>query len=310
LNQKPVIYRKCVFCINTITFKANFYFNIMSDTVSNIVSDTMTDTVNNTVDCSKNETSKAKKFVVVQKEWDEEDDKELHDYLRETYPTYRIFSKDEILELDPDSIVALFCDTSIFQQYLRENNVYEMFETYPTSLEMFYKRNIKTIKATDLTNTNVTGDFNYFVKPVTNDKSFNGTLITSAFERDYIIEKIEESAKTLDVYIYHCEEVKFVNEYRVFVVDGVSLGIADSTEFLIDEKDRRNVTPPDSFVDEVLKNLQYSHCVVDIAMKDNGEWCVIEVNPPYATMSYGFPIDKYFEFCKKSWDYLVSRRIK
>ena len=286
----------------------------MCDVVVDIRDDTRDDVTDDIRDdIVKNDIPKSdvlERFVVVQKEWDEEDDQELHDYLRENHPDYRILSKEEILELDPDSVVALFCDTTIFQQYLCENSMNERFETYPVSLEKFYKRDIKTIKATDLTNVNITGDFNYFVKPVTNDKSFNGTLITSAFERDYVMEKIEESAKTLDVYIYHCEEVKFVNEYRVFVVDGKSLGIADSTEFLIDEKDRRSVTPPDSFVEDVLENLQYSHCVVDIAMKDNGEWCVIEVNPPYATMSYGFPIEKYFEFCKRSWDYLVSRRAK
>jgi hypothetical protein len=251
--------------------------------------------------------------VIVQKEWDEDDDKELHDYLKETYPEYQIMTKEEILKLDPNDILIPLCDTNIVQELLKKIKKNKEFEMYPNFLSKFLKRDIKIIKAFDVLDKQITGDYNYFIKPISNDKSFNGSLICSDLERDLVLEEIEESnkgsvkdlTKCLDQNIYFCKEVKFVNEYRIFVADGEMFGIVDCSEFLIDEKNIVSEKPPTQFIKDILKNNEYKYCIIDISKRVDGEWCLVEINPPYALMSYGFPIDQYIEFCRKAWNSLI-----
>jgi hypothetical protein len=239
-------------------------------------------------------------MIVVQDSWIEDDDDELHDYLKKNDISYKMLGQDDIKKIDPKTVSIMFCDTSLTQSILNAYNVYNEIETYPESLKSFYKRDIKKILPKEL----LTKKYNYFVKPISNNKSFNGTLVQSDFDREFVLSQIDDFNEP----IYCCDEIKPVNEYRIFVVDYKMFGAIDCTEYLIDEKDRKSVELPKEYVDDILKHNTYSHCVIDVALDISGKyWYVIEVNPPFALMSYGFPIDKYVEFCKKSWLHYVAK---
>ena len=84
------------------------------------------------------------------------------------------------------------------------------------------------------------------------------------------------------MWTYICAKIKFVNAYRIFVDDAKVFGIIDLYDFLID--------PPKCFVDDILS------C----------ELCVVEVNHSLALMSYGFKIDLYVKYCRRSWKYFMN----
>lgn len=253
------------------------------------------------------------KIIIVQDSWNEDDDQELHEYLKSECLDYKIMSDSNILELDPTSIAIPFCDTAITQKLLGKLKNYKEIDTYPVNLIKFLKRDIKVIKALDMFSREITGDYNYFVKPISNDKNFNGSLICSDLERDVVFDKIDDPNKE----IYFCREVKFFNEYRIFVGDNKVFGIVDCSDYLIDKKHIIKKEPPSEFIEDILNENKYKYCVIDVAMRsdDNecGEWsakqplwCLVEVNPPFALSSYDYPIAKYVDFCRKAWEHLTN----
>lgn len=246
--------------------------------------------------------SMEQKICIVQDTWTEEDDQELHEYLKKSDIRYEAVDRETIKTLRPMDLEMIFCDTDLMQELLRSHHLYNEIETYPESLNKFYNRDIKKIQPKVLLDSSQY-PYPYFIKPVSNDKSFNGTLISSEMERDFVMSQM----KNHDDLIYYCHEIKPVNEYRIFVVDHKMFGIVDCSDFLIDTPIRKSVPPSTQYIDDVLKHNTYSHCVIDVAMDKSGDfWYVIEVNPPFSLMSYGFPIDRYVEFCKLSWKSYVA----
>jgi hypothetical protein len=252
-----------------------------------------------------NKQSDTPKYAVVQTEWNEDDDLDLHQYLIKFMPDYKILTKEQILKTDPSEISVLFCDTSVIQELLKLHGKYVEYPTYPKYFDNFYNRDIRIIRAKDLMDKKIVGSYDYFVKPMANDKSFNGTLVCSDFERDYLLDQIDNP----DQEIYFCKKVHFVNEYRIFVADGKCFDVADCTEELIDPTDRlaKPIAPPDDLINRLLEQLSdqnvHKFCVIDVALA-TGEtncWCVVEQNPPYALSSYSLSIDRYVDYCSKAW---------
>lgn len=242
------------------------------------------------------------KIYIVQDSWNEEDDQELHEYLTNSNIQYKMLDHEAILtNINPSETGLMFCDTDLMQKLLRKYDVYDEIETYPKCLSEFYKRDIFVIRPKDLLDII---SYPYFVKPITNNKSFNGTLIRSDMDREYVMSQIPDHLEQ----IYYCREIKPVNEYRIFVVDYKMFGIVDCSDFLIDEPIRKSITPPAQYIDNILKHNTYSHCVIDVAMDlSENFWYVIEVNPPFSLMSYGFPIDRYVQFCGLAWRSYVDK---
>lgn len=55
-------------------------------------------------------------YTVIQNTWNEEDDKDLLNYVKVKNINTLFLSEDEILKMDNSKIDALFCDTSIVQK--------------------------------------------------------------------------------------------------------------------------------------------------------------------------------------------------
>ena len=238
-------------------------------------------------------------YIVIQDTWTEEDDQELLEYCKK-YNTI-ILSKTDILKLNVNNIKVLFCATKIIQKLLTG---YIIPDTYEKCFFEFYKRNIELKTLNDCYNIKMP----FFVKPSANDKSFNAMIINSKSDLKYL-----NSFMSLDNILYTSDIVKLKNEYRLFIGDKKLYGIANSSEYVTDFLDLEtnytkyfNIAPPTEFINEILASNTTGFCIVDIGLTNNGDWIVVEVNPPFSISSYDFPIDKYFNYCCDAWQYIIT----
>ena len=152
----------------------------------------------------------------------------------------------------------------------------------------------------------------YFVKPVINNKRFTGFVINNDND-NYSIYRLacydtgNDMESSMDIYV--CDPVNFVNEYRLFIGNNKIYGITESSKYLLDSIKIKSVMPEESFIKEILGRLEKYEpnifCVIDIGMLDNGQWVIVEANPPFSLNNYDFPIDKYYEYCKLAYDSII-----
>lgn len=198
------------------------------------------------------------------------------------------------------------CNTELIQRKLAEVGLLtKVPSTYPDSLFGLLKRSVeqRTLKDLKLT------DLPVFVKPVSNDKSFDGRVVTDEGGLEHLL---EDGGHDLECPIWAAERVSFLVEHRLFVGGGKLYGmgrIQGSSDALPDE----------SFISEVL-----SCCgpdvfwAVDVGLlvrantsgKQEGHkkhegneeqeccWAVVEVNPPFALDDHGLAIGPYCRFCQ------------
>jgi hypothetical protein len=238
--------------------------------------------------------------VLLQDSWDEPDDEELIVYLKQINADVTLVSEQDIKLYKSEDFDIVFLDTDLVHLMLGS---VEVVPTYPECFKSLYYRNIekKTI-ANCIKSTK-----SIFVKPLNNDKSFESIIFdpTDKWDVAYLLEQEESSSS----YVYCCDVVEFVNEFRLYVLNNKLHGIQESSDYIIDIEKIIRSTPPQEFLDRVLVSNIYPVCVIDIGMMKNGQFCVVEVNPPFSISSYDYPIEKYVDFCHEAWKILKVSRI-
>ena len=64
---------------------------------------------------------------------------------------------------------------------------------------------------------------------------------------------------------------------------------------------------PAGFVEEVAAAVaDLGFVVVDVGLTRDGDWCVVEANPPFALSSYDLDIAVYVDYCVAAWQHLVA----
>jgi hypothetical protein len=237
-------------------------------------------------------------LIIIQDTWTEEDDQELLEYCKKYNSV--ILSKKEILKLNINNIKVLFCATKIIQKILTG---YIIPDTYEKCFSEFYKRNIQLKSLNDCYDVKIP----FFVKPSANDKSFDAMVINKKSDLQYL-----SSFLSPDEILYTSDIIKLKNEYRLFIGDKKLYGIANSSEYIMDFLDLEtnyikyfNITPPLEFINAILASNTIGFCIVDVGLTTDGDWVVVEINPPFSISSYDFPIDKYFNYCCDAWQYVV-----
>lgn len=236
------------------------------------------------------------KLIIIQDTWDEDDDLELLEYIRNK--NYKVLSEEKILEMNKEFIYVLFADTKIVQEKIN----YEI-PTYPKCFESIYKRKIQIEHIRNLT----LKDAPYFIKPYKNDKSFSATVVQDKYDIEYIKEN------TNDVVVYKSEYKQYVNEYRLFIYNYQLYAIQESSYYILNNDIVESCKPPVEFLKEILKHNTYPCIVIDIGQYKDGDnkiWSFVESNPPYSISSYDLPICKYFEYCQLCWKYMLKNEIK
>lgn len=124
------------------------------------------------------------KEIVVQDEWNDEDDVELLDHIKTLDHSLKIISKHEIIKLDPKNVEMLFCNTSVMQKYIAKHNPnYKVIDTYPECFKDIYHRNISVMKLKECFKMYMKENKPYFVKPCKNNKRFAGFVINNNNDR-------------------------------------------------------------------------------------------------------------------------------
>jgi hypothetical protein len=242
-----------------------------------------------------------KKFVV-QDTWDEEDDQELLKYLR-SKGLLKVLPAESILQCIIESTTMIFADSSLIQCMLGPNLI---IDTYPEALKSLFGRRIEIGELSRLNETK----FPVFVKRVGSDKNFAARVVHTLDEL---------KSYDWDSPLYLCEVVDFVSEHRLFLSTGKIWGSRDYSEWIIGHrmanttnKDKllrlESTTVPIEFstlVLELCDSANLGFVVVDVGMTDDGNWCVVEVNPPFALSSYDLDIGIYVEYCCAAWLSLI-----
>lgn len=235
------------------------------------------------------------KFII-QSSWDEPEDEELHEFIKASGIPFQIMDEENLMTMQPLPSVMPFADTSIIQ-HLVDSRVVP--DTYPDCFAPLYRRDISRGCLHDLT---ALKQLPLFVKPAAGHKAFDARVVRSAKE----LEKMAEHAQSEPVYV--CEVVEFVCEHRLFLGPGRLWGTGEYSDQVLGEEAivSSSVVPAD-LVDELLKLNVLGFVVVDVGQKKDGEWCVVEANPPFALSSYGLDIGIYVEYCCAAWVHLLGK---
>lgn len=228
---------------------------------------------------------------IIDATWDGEDDIELHDYLADEAT---VLSSDDILKLaDVQKYQCIFAPTDIIQKLIPTKTI----QSYYPEFSPFYNRDINVMTVKQFNKNNFSHDL--FVKPYANDKSFNAMIMPKGTK----ILGLDNSKM-----IYVCEKVKFINEFRIFYGNNNIYGIVESSEYIefVDKKDTLiDKIELDQFIGKLLiqveKYFPNRYIVIDVGMTDNGDWRLVEFNPPFALSSYDLPIATYVKYCSDAW---------
>lgn len=235
------------------------------------------------------------RYTVIQDTWNEEEDQELLDYIEEKGLYVKTLSAENILKEDLMNFAVLFADTKIVQQVLPE---YLAPNTYPICFKPYYRRSVKQMSFQDC----LTVPKPFFVKPCGNDKEFDAMTVTADIDLEYLSSIIRDAQEL----VYVCNIVEFVNEHRMFIAEGELFAIQESSEYILDKNIIERVEPPAKFIRTILRFNPYNYCVIDVGLLNNGQWALVEVNPPFALSSYGLSMEKYYQYCASAWTSLTK----
>lgn len=205
------------------------------------------------------------------------------------------FDYDDIgtLDIDKDTIVAGGITAVRYGLSVLGANLPTPLDI-PEELYPYTKRNIQlgTIKSV-MEN----GEFPLFVKPRL-PKLFTGMVVCHPDELEMFRHLHTED---LDLEIMTSDVVKFVSEYRTFVIDGQTY---DCRKYSGDHR----VTPDFNFIEEAVKAyktapISYS---LDFGVTDKGETMLIEANDGYSLGTYGFDSFNYVRMCILRWNQLLN----
>eukprot|EP01083_Nonionella_stella_P307820 1083354_1 len=228
-------------------------------------------------------------YTVIQDTWNEEEDQELLAYFKEMNILVKVLCVTDILKENPLNIHVLFADTKIVQQMIPAHLVPD---TYPICFKDLYHRKIQKVQFRQCLWENTP----FFIKPCSNDKSFYATKVIQDCDLKCLSYRISPCDD-----VYCCELVQFVNEFRLFVGDHKLFAMQESSHYILSSNVIQTKDPPRDFIAQILIVNPFSHCVIDVGMLENGQWAIVEVNPPFALSSYGLNIAKYFDYCTSAW---------
>lgn len=246
--------------------------------------------------------SSVQRFVV-QDTWDDEDDQELREYLAASDVPTEYLTANQICSLQPETATMVFADTALVQRLLGGRGI---VDTYPAALQPFYKRSIRRGLLDELR-----PELPYFVKMTGSDKSFVARVVRTAEEAI----ACANAAGSHEVYVSETRD--FVSEHRLFIGPGRVWGTAEYSEWMIGHRLTNadassepliveEAALPTPFVEQVAAAAaDLGFIVVDVGLTKQGDWCVVEANPPFALSSYDLSIGTYVDYCVAAWQHLV-----
>ncbi len=164
---------------------------------------------------------------------------------------------------------------------------------YPEELREFLGR--KLWQSTLFTVTNDVDAWHVFVKPVSEGHRFRGTTL------DETDDLIKLGGLVTDIAIWCSEKVQFLSEWRVYVVDGVAVGMnfyAGDWQILPDTETIRAAIA-------AYRSAPRGYAV-DFGVDAQGRTLLVEVNDGFGLSNYGLLPQLYAELLAARWTEMVA----
>jgi len=227
--------------------------------------------------------------VLLEDSWEAND---VIQYCAERNMECIVLSPSELIKRDDFFESVYLCGTDTVRKKLEEIGRTDLIpDTYESVYsDLFYRKIEKVpfgniVKELELKD----GRKEIFVKPIKNDKSFDGKVISSADD----FEIYGEAKPTNDTIVYTSEVVKFVSEVRLLIGNGKLYGHGHickaKTDLYLKEMDIQKLID--------LTGKEYRCIDIGLVMKPVYKWQIIEINPPFALDDHQIPLNDYMEFC-------------
>jgi len=220
--------------------------------------------------------------VLLEDSWEADD---IVRYCQQHQMDCRVMSPADLLALDTTEFMkhVPFCSTDIVRHHLTASGR-RVPDTYEDVYAAHFHRAINTIPFGDVKPGS-------FVKPTTNDKSFDGQVF---YDSDCFLGPLP-SAQTL---VYNCEAMKIISEYRLLIGERRLYGKGFVSGARMDD------LLPSGMIGELVALTASFRCV-DIGFVKLAagtlRWVVIEINPPFSLDDHAIPLDDYMKFCIDAW---------
>lgn len=153
---------------------------------------------------------------------------------------------------------------------------------FPSRLNGLYHRKITKIKAENINKCSLRFPFQ-----VNSDNNIlvDNRIIKSQVEFDHMMRDLQPNE-----YIYVSPVSIYANRYRIFIDDDEIVHVANISHHFIRNRKISPNSPPQHFMLNILDNVRYSFCVIDVGLKMVNRkmyWTVIEVKAPFKLKQYG-----------------------
>lgn len=153
-------------------------------------------------------------------------------------------------------------------------------DTYESTYKEFYCRSIEKVKIENIILTDC-----IFIKPVKNNKLFDGHVIRTQLEIDNL------KYNYPNLIVYKSDVINIISEYRLLIGNGKLYGSGHMKGLKFDNLNNIDINKLIELVSDKFR-------CIDIGYVDNSEkWIIIEINPMYSLDNYDISINAYMEFC-------------
>ena len=223
-----------------------------------------------------------------------------------------ILNSNQLQIMDSETFInsVYFCNTQIVQYHLErlsismsKQNRLDIIvpDTYESVYKDYYKRDIDKVKFIDININRL--DKPIFIKPTTNDKCFDGYVISKEdqFTYEIILQELKDikyyQSLIDNLYVYRSEVINIRSEYRLLIGNGKMYGSGhiSGIETDIDKNMCNNL---------VFLSGNNFRCI-DIGLADIG-WIIIEINPPFSLDDHKIPFYDYIRFCSDSCKWISN----
>jgi len=223
---------------------------------------------------------------------------------------------------------VFMCNTDLVQTKLRSLSPGLFAEvvpdTYPHELHELLRRDIARRELGSVQDS----ELPLFVKPVSNDKAFDGRVVADVEQLSDLRAEVcdllhgrlgdASEAEVAALQVYAAAPVHFQAEFRLFVGGGRMYCGAKNESYLIRrdaDVEAKDLAPPEDFMRKVVEACPSDvFWVVDVGFMvqptGSAVWAVVEVNPPFSLDDHGLPIKPYMDYCIDACAWIKSKAFR
>ena len=264
-----------------------------------------------------------KTVVLLEDSWEAID---IIDFCKNKQIECIILSEKELYERSDFLQCVYFCNTDIVRFHIYNcllskeyksidvKNLLDMVypDTYESVYYEYFKRKITKTNMKCLENV-LLQDKSVFIKPVGNNKRFDGRVVSSVSDieelmSDCDISSVENGNCALSTHVgfedkiplhtfdninevYVCNVIELVSESRLLIGNGRLYGYGH----ICKTKNFSFLSQMD--INKIIEISGDNFRCIDVGLTKNGEWVIVEINPPFSLDDYEIPLDMYMNFC-------------